>query len=82
MERNIMILNLLGLVRKCPAAQRSAGCVCRGAIRHFGLHQAYMFLQAMDDDFLSSLLQQHRACLGQGECRFEGNINQKHLMNN
>ena len=82
MERNIMILSLLGLLRKCPAAHRSAGCVCRGAVRHFGLHEAYTCFQAMDDKFLSNLLQQHQACLGQGESSLAGSAKQKYLINN
>ena len=81
MERDIMILSLLGLVRKCPAAHRAAGCVCRGAVRHFGLHEAYVFFQAMDDISLSLLLQQHLSCLSQREARPAGNAKQKNLIN-
>ncbi len=81
MERNIMILCLLGLLRKCPAVHRSAGCVCRGAVKHFDLHEAYTCLQAMDDKLLSLLLQQHQACLGQSESRHAENAKQKCLIN-
>jgi len=81
MERDIMILSLLGLLRKCPAAHRSAGCVCRGAVKHFGLHEAYTCLQAMDDRLLSLLLQQHQACLGQSESRHAENAKHKYLIN-
>jgi len=61
-DRNLLIVNALGLVKGCPAGKPLGSCIFQKMSDRFSLRQSYNYLGLLDESEISKMLRAHFTC--------------------
>lgn len=61
-DRNLLIVNALGLVKGCPAGKPIGSCIFLKISNRYSLRQSYNYLNLLDETEISKMLRSHFTC--------------------